>query len=64
MIKIKKSESTTLKGKAIAIAENKFVDYETGEEIDMVSILSNAFGELPFDLTAVQREDVDAREEG
>ena len=64
MIKIKKSESTTLKGKDIAIAENKFVDYETGEEIDMVSILNSTFGEHPFDLTAVQRVDVDAGEEG
>lgn len=62
MIKIKKSESTTLKGKAIAIVENKFVDYETGEEIDVVSVLRNTFGECPFDLTAVQR--VDTEEEG
>lgn len=62
MIKVKKSESTTLKGKAIAITEGKFVDFETGEEIDMVSILKNTFGEYPFDLTAVQREDTE--EEG
>lgn len=62
MIKVKKSESITLKGKAITIIDNKFVDYETGEEIDVVSILKNTFGEIPFDLTAVQR--MDTEEEG
>ena len=62
MIKVKKSESTTLKGKALTIVENKFADYETGEEIDLVSILKNTFGEHPFDLSAVQR--VDTEEEG
>ena len=62
MIKVKKSESTTLKGKAIAIIGDKFADYETGEEVDMVSILKNTFGECPFDITVVQR--VDTEEEG
>lgn len=62
MIKVKKSESTTLKGKAITIIGNKFADYETGEELDMVSILKNTFGESPFDLTAVQK--MDTEEEG
>lgn len=62
MIKVKKSESITLKGKAITIIDNKFVDYETGEEIDVVSILKNTFGEIPFDLTVVQR--MDTEEEG
>jgi len=62
MIKVKKSESTTLKGKAITITGDKFVDYETGEELDMVSILKNTFGESPFDLTAVQK--MDTEEEG
>lgn len=62
MIKVKKSESITLKGKAITIIDNKFVDYESGEEIDLISMLKNTFGEFPFDLTAVQR--VDTEEEG
>ena len=62
MIKVKKSESTTIKGKAITIIDDKFADYETGEEIDLVSILKNTFGECPFDLNVVQR--VDTEEEG
>ena len=62
MIKVKKSESTTLKGKAIAIVNDKFVDFETGEELDIISILKNTFGESPFDLTAIQK--MDTEEEG
>lgn len=62
MIKVKKSESITLKGKALAVIDGKFADYETGEEIDIVSVLKNTFGEFPFDLTAVQR--IDTEEEG
>jgi len=62
MIKVKKSESTTLKGKAITVVGDKFADYETGEEIDLVSILKNTFGEHPFDLSAIQK--VDTEEEG
>ena len=59
MIKIKKSESITLKGKTIAIINDKFADYETGEEIDMIKILKETFGEFPFDLTAVQKSDTE-----
>lgn len=62
MIKIKKSESTSLKGKSIIIINDKFVDYETGEEIDMVRILKDTFGDAPFDISAVQKSDTE--EEG
>ena len=62
MIKVKKSESTSLKGKSIVITDDKFVDFETGEEINMVSILKDTFGEAPFDITVVQR--FDTEEEG
>ena len=55
MIKIKKAESTTLKGKALVIVDNKFSDYETGEKIELVSILKDTFGEHPFDITAIQK---------
>ena len=55
MIKVKKSESTTLKGRALAIINDKFADYETGEEVDMVTVFKDTFGELPFDLSAVQK---------
>ena len=62
MIKIKKSESTSLKGKNIAIINDKFADYETGEEIDMVKIFKDTFGEFPFDISAIQKSDTE--EEG
>lgn len=62
MIKVKKSESTSLKGKALSIINNKFADYETGEIIDLIEILKNTFGDLPFDLTAIQK--VDTEEDG
>ena len=59
MIKIKKAESTTLKGKSIAIVNDTFSDYETGEEIDLISILKNTFGDSPFDLTVIQKTDTE-----
>ena len=43
MIKVKKSESTTLKGRALAIINDKFADYETGEEVDMVTVFKDTF---------------------
>ena len=55
MIKVKKSEATTLKGKSLAIINNAIADYDTGEEIDLVSVLKDAFGQTPFDLSAVQK---------
>ena len=59
MIKVKKSESTTLKGKALVIIDNKFSDFETGEVIDLVQILKDTFGESPFDITAIQKTDTE-----
>ena len=55
MITVKKSESTTLKGKGIAIINDKLADKETGEEIDIISILKDAFGTATFDLSAVKK---------
>ena len=55
MITVKKSESTTLKGKALTVVNDKIADYDTGQEIDIVSILKETFGESPFDLSAVQK---------
>ena len=62
MIKVKKSESISLKGKAIVIINDKFVDYETGEEINIIQIFKDTFGEFPFDLSAIQKTDTE--EEG
>lgn len=59
MIKVKKSESITLKGKAITIINDKFADYETGEEVDLIKILKDTFGEFPFDLTVIQKSDTE-----
>ena len=55
MIKVKSNKSTVLKGKALVIVNDKFADNDTGEEIDLVSIFKETFGDSPFDLSAIQK---------
>ena len=50
---------STLKGifKALTVVDGKFVDSETGEEIDVVGILAKIYGDNAFDLATQYKSD-------
>lgn len=52
MVQIKKSRNTTAKFKAFAVDGNRnFVDTETGELVDVNSVIAKTFGEdTPVDI--------------
>lgn len=59
MIKFSKSGNISGKFKNIAVVNNNFVDYETGEVIDLISIISQVVGEQPFDMALTQKSETD-----
>lgn len=52
MVQIKKSRNTTAKFRAFAVDGNKnFIDTETGELVDVNSVIAKTFGEdTPVDI--------------
>lgn len=58
MVKITKTKNCKVFAKKVAVSDGSFIDYETGEELDIVSIIGENIGTgMPFDLTAVQKNE-------
>lgn len=53
--------STTINGKykSVVIIDGDLCDYETGEQIDLVSQLFNVYGDQPFSITTTSKIDID-----
>ena len=60
MANFKRTLNTNGKFKMLAIADgNKFIDYETGEFVDVPDIIGKCMGEQPFDLSVTQKSETD-----
>ena len=60
MAKFKRTTNTNGRFKMLAIADgNKFIDYETGEFVDVPDIIGKCVGEEPFDLSVTQKSETD-----
>ena len=61
MANFKRTLNTNGKFKMLAIAEgNNFIDYETGEVVDVADIIGKCLGEeQPFDLSVTQKSETD-----
>lgn len=58
MANFKRTLNTNGKFKMLAIADgNKFIDYETGELVDVPDIISKCMGGEPFDLSVTQKSE-------
>lgn len=51
MIKLEKTTKTVLKAKSLQVENNQIIDPETGEVINIVSMVQNTFGNDTFDFT-------------
>ncbi len=62
---VKKSKATSAKFKAFAVdGSNQFVDTETGEIVDINSIIAKSFGEnTPVDINVSVKTDEDVTAE-
>lgn len=59
MIKFNKSNTITGTMKNICVVNGMFVDDETGEVVDLVSMLQQVFGDNPFDMKVSRKSDID-----
>ena len=60
MANFKRTTNTNGKFKMLAIAGgNNFIDYETGEVVDVADIIGKCMGEEPFDLNVTQKSETD-----
>ena len=60
MANFKRTLNTNGKFKMLAIADGKqFIDYETGEIVDVPTIIGKCMGEEPFDLSVTQKSETD-----
>jgi len=60
MANFKRTTNTNAKFKMLAVADgNDFIDYETGEVVDVANIISKCMGEEPFDLSVTQKSETD-----
>ena len=59
MIKFNKSNTITGTMKNICVVNGMFVDDETGEVVDLVSMLQQVFGDSPFDMKVSRKSDID-----
>lgn len=59
MIKFNKLNTITGTMKNICVANGMFVDDETGEVVDLVSMLQQVFGDSPFDMRVSRKSDID-----
>ena len=62
---VKKSKSTSAKFKAFAVdGTNQFIDTETGEVVDINTIIAKTFGEnTPVDINVSIKTDEDVTDE-
>ena len=62
---VKKQRSTSAKFKALAVdGANQFVDTETGEVVDINSIIAKSFGEnTPVDISVSVKSEDDVTDE-
>lgn len=59
MIKFSKSNTITGTMKNICVINGMFVDDETGEVVDLISLLQQEFGDQPFDMKVSRKSDID-----
>ena len=60
MANFKRTLNTNGKFKMLAIADgNNFIDYETGEAVNVANIIGQCLGEEPFDLSVTQKSETD-----
>ena len=60
MANFKRTTNNNAKFKMLAIADgNKFIDFETGEFVDVPQIINKCIGEEPFDLSVTQKSETD-----
>lgn len=59
MAQFKKTTNITGKYKTISVVGGQFVDFETGEQIDLAEQLSSVYGEEPFSLSTSNKVDFD-----
>ena len=60
MANFKRTTNNNAKFKMLAIADgNKFIDFETGEFVDVPQIINKCMGEEPFDLSVTQKSESD-----
>ena len=60
MANFKRTTNTNGKFKMLAVADgNNFIDYETGEVVDVADIIGKCMGEEPFDLSVTQKSETD-----
>lgn len=60
MANFKRTTNTNGKFKMLAIADgNNFVDYETGEIVNVADIIGKCMGKEPFDLNVTQKSETD-----
>lgn len=58
--KVTKAGATTARFKMLAVGgNNNFVDYETGEIVDVASVIGVAMGDQPFDVVATSKTEED-----
>jgi len=60
MANFKCTSNTNGKFKMLAIADgNKFIDYETGEFVDVANIINKCVGNEPFDLSVTKKTETE-----
>lgn len=59
MAQFKKTTNITGKYKAITVVNGTFVDFETGEQVDLADQLFSVYGTEPFSLSTSNKIDVD-----
>ena len=60
MANFKRTTNTNGKFKMLAVVGgNNFIDYETGEVVDVADIIGKCMGEEPFDLSVTQKSETD-----
>ena len=57
MVDAKKTIKTDIKFKEIKIVDQKVVDWDTGEEINLIANLFEVYGEDPFTLTCTTKSE-------
>ena len=60
MANFKRTTNNNAKFKMLAVADgSNFIDYETGEVVDVADIIGKCMGEEPFDLSVTQKFETD-----
>ena len=59
MLEFKKSGTITGTAKSVFLRDGKFIDEETGEEIDVLRAIEAIMGDHSFDLKVTQKIEMD-----